>query len=78
VRGLYGDVDGDRDIDLDDYAMLADCLNGPIIASSIGVQPLFTGSDGALSPECEPADFDADGDVDLNDFAEFQRLLARR
>jgi hypothetical protein len=55
-----GDLDGDGDIDLDDYALFAECLEGPVD----GTLPC-----GAL---CEIADFDSDGDVDLMDFAGYQ------
>ncbi len=54
---VVGDLDGDGDVDFDDYAIFEDCLTGP------GVPPQ-TG--------CENADLDFDGDVDLADFAEFQ------
>ncbi|MCA9251352.1 MAG: hypothetical protein KDA54_09480 [Phycisphaerales bacterium] len=52
-----GDRDGDGDIDLDDYAAMSNCLNGPA---------------GNLAAGCECFDFDDDGDNDLFDFAEFQ------
>ncbi|MCK4660502.1 MAG: thrombospondin type 3 repeat-containing protein [Phycisphaerae bacterium] len=59
-----GDFDGDGDVDLDDYAALADCLAGP---GAMPAPPL---------PECAGTclrvfDFDTDGDVDLKDFAAF-------
>jgi len=57
--GLPGDLDGDGDVDVDDFAALADCLNGP---------------DNSPAPACSPdtdADLDADGDVDVKDFATF-------
>jgi len=65
-----GDYDGDGDIDLDDAAALYDCLGGP-------------DSPPALNPPADEStcraafDFDADTDVDLSDFAEFEALLAR-
>ncbi len=54
---VVGDLDGDGDVDRDDYDNLADCLGEP------GVAPL---------PGCEGADLDGDLDVDLADFAAFQ------
>jgi hypothetical protein len=55
-----GDLDGDGDVDLDDYARFAGCLNGPEVS--------------APPPGCNPADFETadlngDGDVDLEDCA---------
>lgn len=57
---LLGDLDGDGDVDLADFAAFAECLNGP---------------DNSPAPTCSPdvdADLDGDGDVDLHDFATFQ------
>ena len=56
--GSLGDVNGDCDVDLTDYAELEPCLSGP--------------DGGPLAPECEDADSDGDGDVDLWDFATLQ------
>jgi hypothetical protein len=60
-----GDFDADGDVDLHDYAALADCLGGP------GSPPA------ALMPcrsLCRDAfDGDGDGDVDLQDFGLFQQ-----
>jgi hypothetical protein len=53
-----GDVDGDGDVDLDDYAYFAQCLQGPE-----SIMP--------ASP-CRPLDFDDDGDVDLADARSFE------
>lgn len=58
VRAL-ADVDGDGNVDLNDYEGFLDCENGP---------------DGEIDSDCEPADLDADGDVDWADFGAFQRL----
>ena len=60
-----GDFDADGDVDLDDFAVLADCLGGPELPPVPG------------APECVDAclgafDSNADGDVDLADFAVFQ------
>lgn len=52
-----GDIDGDDDVDLDDFAMFIPC---------------FAGVDVPISPECAFADFDGDSDADLRDFAVFQ------
>ncbi len=62
-----GDGDMDGDVDLDDLSVLVDCLSGPIGASAF-VAP---------SHKCINAfDFAAkDGDVDLEDFAVFQRAF---
>ncbi|MCK4343600.1 MAG: hypothetical protein KAY37_17950 [Phycisphaerae bacterium] len=52
------DLDGDGDVDLDDFNILAGCLNGP---------------DVPVEPDCEPADLHGgDDDVDLADFRAFQ------
>jgi len=53
---MPGDLDGDGDVDTDDYASLAACTTGPL---------------GAAPPMCRQADFDGDGDVDLLDLATF-------
>lgn len=61
--GVYGDMDGDDDIDIDDFVILGDCLFGP------GAVPGCDPGQGALS------DMDGDEDVDLADFAAFQRVF---
>lgn len=55
-----GDLNGDGTIDLGDYTLFADCLDGPTQAGF------------ACGDLCEIADFDEDGDTDLFDFAGFQ------
>ncbi|MBU0640930.1 MAG: hypothetical protein KKB50_18865, partial [Planctomycetes bacterium] len=55
-----GDIDGDGDWDMDDFAILAGCLAGPELE---------------YPPDCDAADLDSDTDVDLADFAEFQVLF---
>ena len=54
---IAGDLTGDGVINLDDYGLLPDCLLGP---------------GGAVPNLCTCTDFDADGDVDMQDVAEFQ------
>lgn len=58
------DHDDDGDVDLDDYALFADCMAGPD-ATPI---PTSTSVDKCL----DTFDFDGDDDVDVDDFAEFQ------
>lgn len=55
-----GDCVDDDVIDLDDHAVIADCVTGPA---------------GGLESGCYCTDFDLDVDVDLLDWAEFQLLL---
>ncbi|GJM23705.1 MAG: hypothetical protein DHS20C16_01200 [Phycisphaerae bacterium] len=56
VPGTIGDSDCDGDIDLDDYALLHDCLAGPDVTPPV------------MSPDClDVFDADTDGDVDLAD-----------
>jgi hypothetical protein len=59
---LEGDADGDWRIDLGDFASFAACLRGPTAAAATG---------------CDWADIGIDGDVDLQDFAEFQEAFGR-
>ncbi len=55
-HGRMGDLDGDMDVDHYDLALFVACLDGP---------------EGDLGAGCAAADFDADGDCDLRDFADF-------
>ena len=58
-----GDADDDGDVDLDDFAILADCMAGP------GAPPRPTMT-GVVTSDCLWAfDRDADGDVDLDDLS---------
>ena len=60
-----GDFDEDGDVDLDDYEVFADCMEGP------GVLPSPT-LPGVTPQQCLAAfDFDADADVDLEDAGGF-------
>ena len=59
---MPGDIDGDSDIDLDDYAVFGDCLAGP----SAPPNPTLPG---LTVQDClNTFDLDADSDVDLQDF----------
>ncbi len=60
---LWGDLNRDCATDLDDYAVLAGCLSGPVDAPPSG---------------CTAADLDLSGEsVDLADFAVFQGAFGR-
>ncbi len=62
----FGDADVDGDVDLADYGVMFDCLNGPDIAPNPASPPPTTA-------DClEAFDADQDGDVDLKDFKAIQ------
>jgi hypothetical protein len=54
------DYDHDGDVDLDDYGVFHECLDGP---------------SGFQVDCCFHSDLDDDGDADLADFAAFQRVF---
>ncbi|MBN1511470.1 MAG: immunoglobulin domain-containing protein [Phycisphaerae bacterium] len=67
---LFGDVDDDGDVDLDDYGVFPDCMAGPNATPAPSLP-------GMTATTCIQAfDFDIDDDVDLADFASFQEVLA--
>ncbi|MFH0981161.1 MAG: hypothetical protein V2A79_06460 [Planctomycetota bacterium] len=55
---IVGDYDGNRIVDLDDFAYFGDCMTGP-------------DNGPPADNRCEAFFFDADNDVDLADFAAF-------
>ena len=73
-NGMFGsitvivapDVDRDTDVDLDDYASIAPCLNGPGPSDPLP---------GCTAKQQTQADIDRDGDVDLRDIAMLQRAF---
>lgn len=63
-----GDADCDGDVDIDDHAIFVDCVAGP------GAAPNPTPP--TTAQECLDAfDIDADSDIDLYDYTEFQVTL---
>ena len=65
-----GDYDSDAAVTLIDQYFVADCLtkDGPV---------LLGGPGNDAGPGCRFADFDADSDVDLLDFASFQSAFGQ-
>lgn len=59
------DLDGDGDVDLQDFASFQACMTPPTAAHRPPEWP------------CRQADFDGDGDTDREDFAVFRRCVAR-
>ena len=58
---FHGDMDGSGTVDLLDYAFFEDCMTGP--------------NGGPTAAGCGPVELDADGDIDLHDFGNFQRVF---
>ncbi|HNO79020.1 MAG TPA: M14 family zinc carboxypeptidase [Phycisphaerae bacterium] len=58
--GMYGDFNGDSQVDVTDHAAFAPCMQGP---------------DGGLLPECGIFDSEQDGDVDLIDAMQMQQAI---
>jgi hypothetical protein len=61
-----GNYDCDQTINLMDYAVWVGCVTGPAGRGS---------ADPPYPAGCEAFDFDADGDVDLRDFAGFELVM---
>lgn len=57
---ITGDFDRDQDTDLTDFERVPGC---------------FTGPGAAIGAGCQPADMDCDGDADLRDHLELQRVF---
>jgi hypothetical protein len=69
---IPADLDGDQDVDADDFTAFSNCWTGPHVPYT----PLPAGC--TLTPDGNgkiPADFDRDGDVDQADFGFFQRSI---
>jgi hypothetical protein len=80
ISPLVGaDFNGDGSVDRDDFEIFSRCLTGPNVAYD--PHNLTHGCPGCALPHNTegiiPADLDADGDVDLHDFAAFQRDFGR-
>jgi hypothetical protein len=84
-----GDLDADGDVDLADYAVLHNCITGPLgppigdidgdhhvtLADFASWAPCLRGPQAGMNPGCGARDLDADSDVDLADFGVLQRQL---
>lgn len=74
-EAVTGDLDGDRDVDLDDHALLVGCTGGPDVQYDPDNLPigckLSANEDGILS-----ADADRNGRIDLADFGALQRCFS--
>ncbi len=80
------DLDGDGDVDWDDYLAFVDCFSGPFAfagadadddgdvddADYAAWESCLNGPDTPLGAGCDGLDLDVDADVDLDDFAWFQ------
>lgn len=62
-QGMFGDINGDGDVDLDDHGVLFACLAGP----GVDMPP-----DDCAMEQFIAADLQDDGDVDVADFAMLQ------
>jgi hypothetical protein len=61
IVGADQQLDEDGEVSFSDFSVFANCMLGPGIAHQDG---------------CEYADLNADGDADLGDYSEFQRLYS--
>ena len=64
-----GDVDGDDDVDLQDFAAFAGAEGCQTAPGGPVDPPMY-------APECRCLDADDDGDIDLVDFGYFQRSFS--
>ena len=62
-----GDIDADGAVDLEDFALFANCMSGPSASTPPG---------GCTQEEFDAADLDDDEDVDLADFGGFEQTLS--
>ena len=60
--GVPGDLDGDGDVDQEDFGHFQACLTGLAVP--------------VTDPDCQEANLDGDSDVDLDDFIVFQQCLS--
>lgn len=61
IRTVPPDLDGDEDVDQDDFGILQACFSGPFVPQT--------------DPACQSARFDIDSDVDTDDVAVFLRCM---